>query len=86
MIRVSKHRRDPYAVAYLVATSDKVEALELVRAKVGVPGDQIEDMGRVSEALITAMSLPPGQFMPINGVRDVRQQQQWPQFKTDTVQ
>jgi hypothetical protein len=78
LIRVSKYRGDPQAIAYLVAVQDKIEAMELIRAK-AASGDEIEDMGRVSEALIAAMSLAPRAFMPIDGVRHVAQQQQQPQ-------
>lgn len=83
LIRVRKSRGHPEAVAYLVAVPDKAEALEIVRARAGQPGDEIEDLGRVSEALIKAMSLAPGEFIPIDGVRHVAQQQQQPQTRTD---
>jgi hypothetical protein len=75
LIRVSKYRGDPEGVAYLVA-SDKARALELVRAKFGRENAELEDLGRVSEALIKAMSLPPDGVIAIDGVRHVSQQQQ----------
>jgi hypothetical protein len=83
LIRVSKYRGDPQAVAYLVAVANKAEALELIKAKIGQLGEEIEDLGRVSEALITAMSLAPGDLIPIDGVRHVAQQQQQSQTKTN---
>ena len=83
LIRVSKYRGDPEAVSYLVAVPDKAEALEIVKANAGRPGDEIEDLGRVSEALIKALSLAPGEFLPVDGVRHVAQQQQQPQTKTN---
>jgi len=73
LIRVSKFRGDPKAVSYLVAMPDKVGALALITRQAAKPGDDVEDLGRVSEALITTMRLPRGQFMPINGVRHVTQ-------------
>jgi hypothetical protein len=79
LIRVSKYRGDPQAVTYLVAMPDKARATELIAQKATNPGDEIEDLGKVSEALIAAMSLAPGEFMPIDGVRHVAQQQQQPQ-------
>lgn len=65
--------RGPKAVSYLVAMPDKVGALALITRQAAKPGDDVEDLGRVSEALITTMRLPRGQFMPINGVRHVTQ-------------
>jgi hypothetical protein len=79
LIRVSKFRGDPAATSYLVAMSDKVRALELIRRHAARPDDDVEDLGRVSEALIASMRLPLGQFMPINGVRHVAQQQAVPE-------
>jgi hypothetical protein len=80
LIRVSKVPGDPKAaVAYLVAVSDKDKAIDLIRRKFGSSGDQVEDLGRVSEALLTAMSLAPGDVVRVDGVRHVGQQQQQPQ-------
>jgi hypothetical protein len=76
LIRVSKFRGDPQAVAYLIAIPDKARATELITQKAANPGDEIEDLGKVSEALIKAMSLGPGEFIPIDGVNHVAQQQQ----------
>jgi len=83
LIRVSKYRGDPKAVSYLVAAADKAEALALITRQAAKPGDEVEDLGRVSEALIAAMRLPLGQFMPIDGVTHVAQQQQQPQQKNE---
>jgi hypothetical protein len=55
--------------------SDKARAIELITSQAASAGNNVEDLGRVSEALIAAIHLPPGQFMPINGVRHVAQQQ-----------
>ena len=38
-----------------------------------MPGYDVEDLGRVSEALITTMRLSARQFMPVKGVRDATQ-------------
>jgi hypothetical protein len=73
---VRKYRGDPTAVAYLVAVSDKDKAVDLIRQKAGGSGDDIEDLGRVSEALLMAMSVHEGEFVRIEGVRHVAQQQQ----------
>lgn len=79
LIRVSKYRGDPHAVSYLVAVADKAEAIALIARQAATSADEVEDLGRVSAPLITAMRLPAGQFMPIAGVGHVTQQQQQPQ-------
>jgi hypothetical protein len=76
LIRVSKYRGDAEAVAYIVAVPDKATAIEIVRSKVASSSYEIEDLGPVSEALINAMSLEPGSFTPMDGLRHVSQQQQ----------
>jgi hypothetical protein len=81
LIRVSKFRGDPKAASYLVAMADKAGAVELITRQAAKLGDDVEDLGRVSEALLTTMSLRPGQFIPINGVRHVAQQQPRPKME-----
>ena len=83
LIRVAKYRGDPKAAAYVVAVSDKATALSLVREKIGQPDDDIEDLGNVSEQLLTALSVAPGSFARIDGLRHVAQQQQQPQPASD---
>jgi hypothetical protein len=83
LIRVRNDRGDPKGVSYIVAITDKARALEIITSQAASPSDDIEDLGRVSEALIKAMHLSPGQFMPIDGIRHASQQQQQPQPKTD---
>ena len=76
LIRVAEFRGDPKAAAYVVAVSDKATALSLIREKIGQPGDDIEDLGNVSEQLLMALSLAPGNFARIDGLWHVAQQQQ----------
>lgn len=83
LIRVSKYRGDPAAKAYLVAVPDKVRAMNLIAANVAQAAEEIEDLGRVSDALIASMFLAPGDCVPIDGVRHVAQQQQQPQAEQD---
>jgi hypothetical protein len=85
LIRVCRYRGDPRAKAYLIAVSDKTEAMRLIASKAASAADEIEDLGRVSEALITAMALTAGEFIPIDGIRHVSQQQQQPHSKTEGV-
>lgn len=63
LIRVSKYHGDPKAVAYIVAISEAARAIELIRSKVAQSGDKIEDLGRVSDALLLAMKIGPGNFV-----------------------
>jgi len=67
LIRKSAYRGDPNASSYIVAISDAVEAIELVRNKVGEPGDDIEDLGRVSGPLVRALHLLDGDFVRLDG-------------------
>lgn len=62
LIRVSKFQGDERAVTYVVALTEPAKAIELIRRKVADPDDQVEDMGRVSEALLAAMKLESGAF------------------------
>lgn len=57
LIRVSKYRGDPNAVAYIVATPDAAKAMDILRSAICKPGDDIEDLGRVSEPLLAALNL-----------------------------
>jgi hypothetical protein len=63
LIRVSKYRGDPKAVAYIVAVAESAKAIELIRSEVAQLGDEIEDLGRVSDALLIAMKIEPGSFV-----------------------
>ena len=83
LVRVSRYRGDPHGTAYLVAVPDRAAALKLVAEKAANPGDEIEDLGRVSANLILVMTLAPGEFVPIKGVAHVAQQQQQIQQKAD---
>ena len=49
-------------VQYVVAEPDAHLAMEIIRAKVVQDGEHVEDMGRVTEELITALGLRPGEF------------------------
>ena len=59
LIRLRK-QGDPHGIAYIVAVTDAAEAMELVRAKVAGTNGAIEDCGRVSEELLNALQLSPG--------------------------
>jgi hypothetical protein len=63
LIRVSKFAGDSRAVAYIVAEPETARAIDIIRTKVANPEDVIEDLGRVSDALLVAMKLQPGDFV-----------------------
>ena len=46
-----------------MALTDPARAIELIRRKVADPDDQIEDLARVSDALLAAMKLEPETFV-----------------------
>jgi hypothetical protein len=55
-VRASKFRSDENATLYVVA----------VRGKVADFSDDVEDLGRVSRALVRALDLAPGNFIRID--------------------
>jgi hypothetical protein len=61
LIRVKNRRGDADAVVYVVAEPDPAKAMDIIKAA-GL-GDDLEDLGRVSEAVLNALALQPGQFM-----------------------
>lgn len=71
LIRVGKHKGDPRAIAYIVALLDPDAAIDLIRKKVAGPDDLIEDVGRVSDALLIALNLQPGDFTRVDNPRDL---------------
>jgi hypothetical protein len=83
LIRVN-NRGDSPPATYIVGEADATKAIEIIRNTIGASVDDniealIQDLGRVSEELLKAMSLGPGQFVPVDGVKHVSQQQQQPQ-------
>ena len=65
-IRASKFRSDENATLYVVAVSEPDHAVEIIRGKVTDFTDDVEDLGRVSRALVEALDLPPGNFVRID--------------------
>ncbi len=51
LIRASKFRDAPGAIADIVALPEAAKAIELIRTKVANPEDEVEDLGRVSDTL-----------------------------------
>lgn len=69
LIRTSKFCGDPNAIAYIVAIAVSADAMELVRTEIAQPGDTIEDLGRVSDALLRSLNLCSGEFVRANKSR-----------------
>jgi hypothetical protein len=63
LIRKSAYRGDSKSTAYIVAVDDADEAIELIKQNATEPGDEIQDMGRVSDGLLQTLSLPAGSFV-----------------------
>jgi|APPan5920702963_1055757.scaffolds.fasta_scaffold164769_2 hypothetical protein len=57
------------AVAYIVVISNPPKAVDLIREKAADPPDEIQDLGRVSAALLIALELLPGEFIRADGQR-----------------
>ncbi|HUI14440.1 MAG TPA: hypothetical protein VL048_13345 [Xanthobacteraceae bacterium] len=66
LVRVGRCQGDRKAVGYIVAMPDADAALDLIRIKVAGPSDYVEDVGRVSEALLNALNLSLGQYVCAN--------------------
>jgi hypothetical protein len=62
LIRVVKYRGDPKSIAYIVAHPDAPSAIELIKTKASAPGDEVQDLGRVSDELLNSLNLTPGNF------------------------
>jgi hypothetical protein len=60
LVRIQKHQSDAKPVAYIVASSDAAQALDLVRKRLADPDDRLDDLGEVSNALIKVLGLQRG--------------------------
>jgi hypothetical protein len=69
LIRVEKYRGDAKAVAYIVAVANPAKAIDLIRKKAADPADDVQDLGRVSAALLKGLDLPVGEFVRADGRR-----------------
>jgi len=69
LIRVRKYQSVAKAVAYIVAISNPSKAIDLIREKAADPVDEVQDLGRVSGALLMALELRPGEFIRADGQR-----------------
>jgi hypothetical protein len=60
LIRVGSWRGDPEAAIYVVAEAKAIDIIKV--GGTADDGDDFEDLGRVSDTLLSALSLQPGQF------------------------
>jgi hypothetical protein len=70
LVRVRKSPNDPESVSYIVAEPTAAKAVALVRLKTRAPEESVEDIGRVSEALIKALDIPSGEFVRVDKRRE----------------
>ena len=62
LIRVQAYRADPDATLYVVAEPEAEKAINILKVALARPDDDYEDLGRVTDALLDALSLEPGMF------------------------
>jgi hypothetical protein len=63
LVRVKSWRVDPVnTVVYVVAEPDPDKAMDILKAAGMGHEAELEDVGRVAEPLLKALSLQPGQF------------------------
>jgi hypothetical protein len=64
-VQKSKFRSDQNAMFYLVAVADADQAVQIIRSKIADLTEDVEDLGRVSPALVRALNLASGEFTRI---------------------
>jgi hypothetical protein len=64
-VRKSKFRSDQNATFYIVAVADADRTVQIIRSKIADLTDDVEDLGRVSQALVRALKLASGEFARI---------------------
>jgi hypothetical protein len=69
LVRVRCGENRATFAAYIVAEPNAAKALDRIRTKVAGPADAVEDLGRVSEALLAALQVAPGDFVLADGGR-----------------
>jgi hypothetical protein len=62
LIRVGNRRDENNVAIYVVAEYDAQKAIRIVQRKLGDTTTETEDLGRVSEGLLTALGLKSGEI------------------------
>ncbi len=69
LLRVRRFRGDPRGLAYIVAVADPAEAIALIKDRIATSGHEIEDLGRVSDALLRSLNLSAGEFVQTDAIQ-----------------
>jgi hypothetical protein len=69
LVRVRCGESRVFLAAYIVAEPNAAKAVDRIRTKIAGPADAVEDLGRVSEALLRALQVAPGDFVFADGRR-----------------
>jgi hypothetical protein len=69
LVRVRCGESRSCLVAYIVAEPNAAKAVDRIRTEIAGPADAVEDLGRVSEALLRALQVAPGDFVLADGGR-----------------
>jgi hypothetical protein len=62
LVRVRARRGDPEATLYIVAEPEAEKAIDILKVALARSYHDYEDLGRVTDALIKALSLQLGMF------------------------
>jgi hypothetical protein len=62
LVRVSRFKGQPDPTIYVVAEEDPDKALAIVKERLANHDFQYEDVGRVSQQLVDALNLKPGEI------------------------
>jgi hypothetical protein len=65
LVRATKSGTGVKSVAYIVAVEDAADAIAAIQA-ISAIDDHVEELGRVSGALLKSLDLMPGQFRRVD--------------------
>ena len=54
-------------IAYVVSEQDAVRAVNIIKSKIAQPADEVVVVSRVSEELLNALGMAPGDFTRADG-------------------
>lgn len=66
LIRKTASRGERGPILFIVAVPKASQAVEIIRSKAADPGDNVEDLGRVTGFLVQAFKLAPGEFIRVD--------------------
>ena len=62
LIRIRTARSDAAAVIYVVAEPEREKAIAILKHALSRPEDEYEDLGRVTDTVLAALAIQPGQI------------------------